>query len=298
MAIFSIATNFIKRPVLTTVCTILILLVGGVCIPLLPINYLPDIAPIQVNVSSFYTGADVETVENTVTTVIEREINGVEDMDYMTSQSYAGNSSISVLFPVNTDKSINQVNVQNRVAQALPKLPPEVQQLGVSTKTASSSILRVYGLYSPDGDYDSIFISNYIDLYITDVLKRTPGIGDVTVFGNKQNAMRLWLDPNAMASRGLTILDVVSALQSQNIVVGAGSLGQEPVPDGQSYEMPLRIKGRFEDVDGFESSVIKVLPDGSLIRLRDVGYAELGAENYASNARVNQSSGVGIALYQ
>jgi HAE1 family hydrophobic/amphiphilic exporter-1 len=223
MAIFSIATNFIKRPVLTTVCTILILLVGSVCIPLLPINYLPDIAPIQVKVSSFYTGADVETVENTVTTVIEREINGVEDMDYMTSQSYAGNSSISVLFPVNTNKSINQVNVQNRVAQALPKLPPEVQQLGVSTKTASSSILRVYGIYSPEGTYDDIFITNYVDLYITDVLKRTPGIGDVTVFGGKQNAMRLWLDPNALASRSLTILDVVNALKSQNIVVGAGS---------------------------------------------------------------------------
>lgn len=144
MAIFSIANTFIKRPVLTTVCTLLILLLGGICIPLLPINYLPDISPIQIQVSSFYTGADVDTVENTVTTILERDINGVEGMDYMTSQSYAGNSKISVYFPSYTDKSIDQVNVQNRVAQALPKLPSTVQQLGVSTKAASTSILMVY----------------------------------------------------------------------------------------------------------------------------------------------------------
>jgi HAE1 family hydrophobic/amphiphilic exporter-1 len=298
MAVFSIATNFIKRPVLTTVCTIVILLVGAVCIPLLPINYLPDISPIQIQVRGIYTGADVETVENTVTTILEREINGVEGMDYMTSQTYAGNSSISVLFPTGINKDISQVNVQNRVAQALPKLPSPVQQLGVSTKAASTSILLIFGIYSENGEYDSIFISNYVDLNITDVLKRVPGVGDVNVFGLKQNAMRLWLDPQQLTARGLTVLDVSTALKSQNVVVGAGSVGQEPVPDGQRYELPIRIQGRLQSAAEFENLVIKTLADGTLVRLRDVGYAELGAENYISNAKVNGQPGVGIAIYQ
>jgi HAE1 family hydrophobic/amphiphilic exporter-1 len=171
MAVFSIATNFIKRPVLTTVCTIIILLIGAVCIPLLPINYLPDISPIQIQVRSRYTGADVETVENTVTTILERNINGVEGMDYMTSQTFAGTSSISVLFPTGVDKDISQVNVQNRVAQALPQLPSPVQQLGVSTRASSSSILLVLGIYAENGEYDGVFISNYVDLNLTDVLQ-------------------------------------------------------------------------------------------------------------------------------
>jgi HAE1 family hydrophobic/amphiphilic exporter-1 len=298
MAIFSIANTFIKRPVLTTVCTLLILLIGGVCIPLLPINYLPDISPIQIQVSSLYTGADVDTVENTVTTILERDINGVEGMDYMTSQSYAGNSKISVYFPSYTDKNIDQVNVQNRVAQALPKLPSTVQQLGISTKAASTSILMVYGIYSENNEYDNIFISDYTDLNITDVLKRVPGVGDVSVFGNKQNAMRLWLNPNELSSRGLTILDVVSALKSQNIVVGAGSIGQEPVPQGQSYELPLRIKSRFSDPSNFENLVVKIGSDSTLVKLKDIGRVEIGAENYFSNARVNAQEGIGLAIYQ
>jgi HAE1 family hydrophobic/amphiphilic exporter-1 len=298
MAIFSIAETFIKRPVLTTVCTLLILLIGGVCIPLLPINYLPDISPIQIQVGSFYTGADVDTVENTVTTILEREINGVDSMDYMTSQSYAGNSKISVYFPSYTDKNINQVNVQNRVAQALPKLPSSVQQLGVSTKAASTSILMVYGIYAEGGEYDSIFISDYVDLNVTDVIKRVSGVGDVMVFGNKQNAIRLWLSPNALASRELTALDVVAALKSQNIVVGAGAIGQEPVPPGQTYELPLRIQSRFRDIREFENLTLKTGSDGTLVKLKDVGRVETGAENYVSNAQVNGQQGIGLAIYQ
>ncbi|AFZ45003.1 transporter, hydrophobe/amphiphile efflux-1 (HAE1) family [Halothece sp. PCC 7418] len=298
MPIFSIANTFIKRPILTTVCTLLILLVGGVCIPLLPINYLPDISPIQIQVSSFYTGADVDTVENTVTTILERDINGVENMDYMTSQSYAGTSKISVLFPSNTDKSTNQVNVQNRVAQALPKLPSSVQQLGVSTKAASTSILMIYGFYSEGGEYDNIFISDYVDLNVTDIIKRVSGVGDVAVFGNKQNAMRLWLNPTALSARGLTILDVVNALRSQNIVVGAGAIGQEPVPEGQSYELPLRIRSRFTNPKDFDNLVVKTGNDGTLVKLEDVGDVEIGAENYSSNALVNGQEGLGLAVYQ
>lgn len=298
MGLFSIAGTFIKRPVLTTVCTILILIIGGVCIPLLPINYLPDISPVQIQVASYYTGADAVTVENTVTTVLEREINGVAGMEYLSSESYAGNSKISVYFPPGSDKDVSQVNVQNRVAQALPKLPGSVQQAGVTTKAASSSILMIYGVYSESGEYDDVFISNYVDLNITDVLKRIDGVGDVTVFGNKQNAMRLWLDPQALTARQLTALDVAQALKAQSVVVGAGAIGQEPVPEGQRYELPIRIQGRFQTVSDFENLVIKTLDNGTLIRLRDVGYAEIGGENYVINAQVNGQEGLGIAISQ
>ena len=298
MGVFSIATNFIKRPVLTTVCTIVIVLVGGVCIPLLPINYLPDVSPVQIEVSSAYTGADVETVEDTVTTILEEQINGVADMDYMTSQSYAGTSSISVYFPTGTDKDIAQVNVQNRVSQALPQLPTPVQQLGVTTQAASTSILLIFGVYSESGAYDSIFISNYVDANVTDVLKRINGVGDVTIFGAKQNAMRIWLNPQDLAARGLTALDVSQAVRSQNVVVGAGAIGQEPVTGQQQYELPVRIQGRLLNAAEFDNLVIKTLDSGAVVRLRDVGYAELGAENYGQNARVNGQQGIGIAISQ
>ncbi|KAF3884323.1 MULTISPECIES: efflux RND transporter permease subunit [Nostocales] len=294
----SIANTFIKRPVLTTVCTLVILIVGSVCIPLLPLNYLPDIAPIRVQVSASYTGADVETVETAVTTTLERQINGVEGMQYMTSNSSAGSSQISVYFGPQTDKNIDQVNVQNRIARATPRLPTTVQQFGVTAQTASTSILLVYAVYPENNEYDALFISNYIDLNLRDQLLRTPGVGDITIFGEKQYAMRLWLDPNALASRQLTVADVATALRSQNILAGAGTLGQQPVPPGQSYEIPLRVNGQFRNASEFENLVIKVGSNGNLIKLQDVGRAELGSETYASNARNNSKPAIGIAIYQ
>lgn len=298
--LLSIATPFIKRPVLTTVCTLIIVLVGAVTIPLLPINYLPDIAPIQIRVTARYSGADVNTVEDTVTGVLEREINGVDGMDYMTSNTFAGNSQISVFFGSDTNKDTNQVNVQNRVAQAVPQLPTPVQQLGVTTRASSSSILQIYGVYSDRDEFDDIFISNYVDQTIVERLQRVPGVGDVTAFGDKPNAMRLWIDPRALASRNLTVLDVINALRSQNVVVGAGGVGQQPTPPAQeqNFELPIRVEGRFRDEREFNNMVIQRTRDGGLIRLRDVGRAQLGAERYVSNARVNGKVGVGVAIYQ
>ncbi|WP_445633501.1 RND transporter, hydrophobe/amphiphile efflux-1 family protein [Nostoc sp. DSM 114161] len=294
----SIANNFIKRPVLTTVCSLVILLLGGVCIPLLPLNYLPDIAPIRVQISANYTGADVLTVESAVTTTLERQINGVEGMQYMTSNSSAGSSQISVYFGSETDKNIDQVNVQNRIARATPRLPTSVQQLGVTAQTASTSILLVYTFYAENNEYDPLFISNYIDLNLRDQLLRTPGVGDLTIFGEKRYAMRLWLDPNALASRQLTVADVATALRSQNILAGAGTLGQAPIPPGQSYEIPLRVNGQFKDASEFGNLVIKAGSNGDLIKLQDVGRAELGSETYASNARNNGKPAIGLAIYQ
>jgi len=296
--IFSIANTFIKRPVLTTVCSLVILLVGGVCLPLLPIEYVPQIAPIQVQVSATYVGADPQTIETTVTTPIERKLNGTPDMQYMTSNTVVGTSSISGFFGVNTNKYIDQVNIQNNLQQALPLLPSSVQQQGVTVKTASTSILLVYGFYSPDNTYDATFISNYVDLYVNDEIARVPGVGQVNIFGQHQYAMRFWLDPNALASRGITVGDVVSAVQSQNVVVGGGALGSEPAPKGQRYQIPLKLQGQFRNVSEAENIVVKVGNNGSLIKLKDVGRAELGSQTYTSAAKINGKPGVALSVYQ
>ncbi|WP_009633404.1 efflux RND transporter permease subunit [Synechocystis sp. PCC 7509] len=299
MVILSVADTFIRRPVLATVCTLLILLVGGISVPLLPINNLPEIAPIQIQTTSAYIGADAQTVEDTVTTVIERQINGVEGLQYMTSTSgNDGTSSISVQFPPSTSRNINQVNVQNRVAIATPTLPSSVRQTGVTTLARSSSILLVYGIYSENNEYDSIFLSNYTDSFLIDSIKRIPGVGDVNIAGRRQYAMRLWLDPNALASRGLTATDVSTALNSQNIQVGAGSIGQAPTDPDQPYNFALRVQGRFKDAKGFENLVLKTEADGTLVKLKDIGRAELGAEDYSSTALVQGKPGVAMIIYQ
>jgi hydrophobic/amphiphilic exporter-1 (mainly G- bacteria), HAE1 family len=296
--IFSIADLFIKRPVLTTVCTLVIALLGSVCIPLLPIEYIPQIAPIQVQISASYVGADPETIETTVTTPIERKLNGTPDLSYFTSNTVAGTSSISAYFPVNTDKYIDQVNVQNNLQQAVPLLPTPVQQQGVTVRTASTSILLVYGFYSPDDTYDSTFISNYVDLYVNDEVARVPGVGQVNIFGQHQYAMRFWLDPNALASRGVTVNDVVSAVQSQNVVVGGGAIGTEPTPPGQRYQIPIKLQGQFQNVSDAENIVIRSQSGGNLIKLKDVGHAELGSQSYSSNAKINGKPGVALVTYQ
>jgi hydrophobic/amphiphilic exporter-1 (mainly G- bacteria), HAE1 family len=295
----SIADTFIKRPVLATVCTLIILLLGGICIPLLPINNLPDIAPTQIQTNSNSNGADAQTVEDTVTTVIERQVNGVEGLQYITSSSSNnGSSSISTQFDPASDRNINQVNVQNRAAIAEPTLPDSVRQTGVTTLARSNSILLVYGFYAENGEYDNIFLSNYVDLYVVDAIKRVPGVGDATLVGERQYAMRLWLDPNALASRSLTATDVSDALTSQNIQVGAGSIGQAPTKTSQKSNFPLRIVSRLKDVNEFENLVVKTQTDGTLVKLKDVGRAELGAKDYATSALVQGKPGAAMLIYQ
>ena len=295
----SISDTFIKRPVLSTVCTLLILLIGCICIPLLPINNLPDIAPTQIQTTSVSIGADAKTVEDTVSTVIERQVNGVEGMQYITSTSgNDGSSSISTQFDPASNRNINQVNVQNRAAIAEPTLPASVRQTGVTTIARSNSILLVYGFYAENSEYDSTFLSNYVDLYVIDAIKRIPGVGDASLIGERQYAMRLWLDPNALASRSLTATDVSDALTSQNIQVGAGSIGQSPTKTSQKANYPLRINSRLKDVKEFENLVIKTQTDGTLVKLKDVGRAELGAKDYTTSAMVQGKPGVGMLIYQ
>jgi HAE1 family hydrophobic/amphiphilic exporter-1 len=299
MVLLSFSNNFIRRPVLTTVTTLLILLVGAIGISQLPIEQLPELAPVQIQVQASYTGADAETVETTVTNVLEREINGVEGMDYITSSSTnTGQSSISVVFQPGEDKNTAQVNVQNKLSLAEPQLPPEVSQLGVTVDAQSPSILLVYRFFSEDDRYNSLFLYNYADLFILDEIKRLNGVGNAELFGAGKYAMRLWLDPNALTARELTAGDVVAAVQEQNIQIGGGSIGAPPFSGEQLYQYTVRLPGRMQDVAEFENLVVKVADDGNLVRLKDVGRAELGSETYSFDVKTEDNLAAGLLVYQ
>lgn len=303
--LFSISTPFIKRPVLTTVCTIVILLLGIICVALLPLDKLPQIAPKQITVSANYVGADAKTTVDNVTTVLEREINGTEDVKWISSQTdNNGNSTINVSFPVEKDTNISQVLVQNRVAQAQSSLPESVIATGVTTEKQSPSITLVYSLYAEKNEageyyYDPVFLYNYVDRYLWNELKRIEGVGSLNVIGSAAYSMRIWLDPDKLASRGLTSTDVVSAISNQNFEVGTGGIGKQPTSDVQQYELPLRVNGRFTSVEEAEELVVQTGNDGTLIKIKDVGRAELGVENYFSQAIFDgETPAVALLIYQ
>ena len=299
----SASNQFITRPVLTTVCSLLIVIAGLIAIPILPIENLPDIAPPTVKVRATYTGADAVSVEQGVTSVLEQQINGVENMDFITSSSSAdGVSSISVSFNSGTDGDINQVNVQNRVALAEPQLPEEVRKAGVSVNKASNSILLVYNFGSEDPGqvvYSAETISGLLDLNLTDAIKRVKGVGDLTYFGNRKLAFRLWLDPEKLTAYGLSSTDVVSQLSSQNRLVPAGQVGGEPSPEGQEFTFTVQLQGRLRSVEEFNNLIVRTTQDGGLVRLSDVGRVELGGETYGVSATDLQGvPSVGLAVYQ
>ena len=290
---------FIKRPVFATVCAMILLLIGAVSIPTLPIAQYPEISPTQINVTAQYIGADAETVEKGVTTVIERQINGVEGMRYMTSNSSNnGVSNITVTFDSSRDKDIAAVDVQNRVSLAEPQLPETVRQTGVTVSKQSNNILLGMSLYTENDEYDDVFLSNYADLYVADALQRVNGVGNVQIFGERTYAMRLWLNPQKLAARGLTADDVVSALQEQNIQVGAGQIGQPPTPSDQNFQIDLRAQSRLQTVEEFEDLVLETGANNQLVRLRDVGRAELGAEQYSTFLRFRGREAIGLGIYQ
>ncbi|MGD1906221.1 MAG: efflux RND transporter permease subunit [Leptolyngbyaceae cyanobacterium] len=290
---------FIKRPDLTIVCALVMLLIGAISIPTLPVAQFPDISPTQIAVRAIYLGADAETVEKTVTTVLERQLNGVEGMRYMTSSSTNnGASTITATFDGSRDKDIAAVDIQNRASLAEPQLPEPVLQQGVTVSKESSNILLAMSLYAEDDSYDNIFLSNYADLYIVDALRRVNGVGNVVIFGERTYAVRLWLDPQRMASRNLTDQDVVDALREQNIQVGAGQLGQPPSSDGQRYQIDLRAVSRFQDLEDFENLVLKTDDSGALVKLQDVGRVELGAEAYSTFLRFRGKEAVGLGIFQ
>jgi HAE1 family hydrophobic/amphiphilic exporter-1 len=290
---------FIRRPVFATVCALLIILAGSVVVPTLPIAQFPSLAPPQVSVTSAYVGASAQTVETAVTTPLEQQINGAEGMKYLTStSSNDGVSSIVATFDLNRDPDLAAVDIQNRVNTAQGRLPSAVKATGVSITKASNNFVFGAAVYSQDGRYDPLFMSNYLDVYVKDALKRVPGVADVFIFGERKYSMRLWLDPVRMASRSLTAPDVVSALQEQNVEVAAGQVGQPPIKTGQEYQISVRAVGRLTEAAEFDNIILKTNSDGTLVRVKDVGHSELGAEDYGSDLQYDGHDAVGIGITQ
>jgi len=289
---------FIQRPIFATVCALLIILAGAVCIPTLPISLYPNLAPPQVNVSSNYVGANAQVVESAVTIPLEQQINGVEGMHYVTStSSNDGTSSIDVTFRTGYDLNIAAVDVQNRVATAQGRLPQEIKNTGVTITKANPNFVFGAGFYSPDSSLSDQYISNYLDVYVKDALKRVPGVGDVIIFGERKYAMRVWLDPTKLAARQLTAADVVSALQEQNVEIPAGQLGRPPANPKQDFQVTLKVIGRLSDPREFESIILKNTRNG-IVQVKDVGRAEVGSESYDSNLMYSGHEAVGIGVQQ
>jgi HAE1 family hydrophobic/amphiphilic exporter-1 len=250
-------------------------------------------------VSSGYIGANAQTVETAVTIPLEQAINGVQGMKYISSTSgNDGSSQITVVFDVTRNVDLAAVDVQNRVNQALGRLPNEVKNTGIIITKQIGGFVFGAGVYSDTGQYDSLFLSNYMDVYVKDALKRVKGVGDAIIFGERKYAMRLWLDPAKLAQRGLTATNVLSALLEQNVQVAAGQIGQPPSPEGQSYQVSVRAVGRLSEASEFDKIILKTGTDGTLVRLKDVGHAELGAENYGTILRFNGHDAVGLAVTQ
>ena len=290
---------FIRRPILATVCSLLIMLGGAVAVPTLPIARFPELTSPSVTVTALYTGANAQAVESSVTTPLEQVINGVEGMTYMTSSSTnTGVCTITIFFDVDRNPDLAAVDVQNRINQAQGRMPTEVRNNGIAVTKNTPGFLGAIGFYSDNDRYDTLFMSNYIDLYIQEAISRIPGVGNVMAFGERKYAMRLWLDPDRLAGRGLTASDVVDALREQNVQVAAGSIGQPPARKDQAYQLSVRAEGRLTEVDQFERVVVKAGRDGTLVRVRDIGRVELGAENYDATLRFggSEADGLGIQL--
>ncbi len=291
---------FIQRPVFATVCALLIVLAGSAVIPTLPISQFPNLAPPQVGVSSFYIGASAQTVESAVTIPLEQQINGAEGMKYITSTSgNDGSSSITRdLRHLTRDPDLATVDIQNRVNTAQGRLPRPVKSVGITTQKSSQNFVFGAAVISDNNQYSTLFMSNYLDVYVRDALKRIPGVADVMIFGERKYSMRLWLDPVRMAGRGLTAPDVVNALSEQNVEVAAGQVGQQPAMPGQQYQVSVRAVGRLSEPAQFDNIILKTNADGTLVRLKDVGHAELGAESYGTDLKFNGQEAVGIGVTQ
>ncbi len=282
-----------------TVCSLFIILAGAISIPTLPIAEFPDLAPPQVIVGSVYIGANAQTVESAVTIPLEQAINGVQGMKYITSTSgNDGTSQIIVVFDVTRNVDLAAVDVQNRVSQALGRLPNEVKNTGIIVTKQIGGFVFGAGVYAGEGQYDSLFLSNYLDVYVKDSVKRVKGVGDAIVFGERKYAMRLWLDPSKMAEHSLTATNVLNALQEQNVQVAAGQIGLPPTQQERSFQISVRAVGRLSEASQFDNVILKTGTDGTLVRVKDVGHAELGAENYGTLLRFNGHDAVGLAVTQ
>ncbi len=290
---------FIDRPKFAFVVSILIVLAGLLSIVGMPVAQFPEITPPVVQVSANYPGANAETLEASVTALVEEEVNGVDDMLYVSSQSASnGEMSLQVTFEIGTDPDIAQVNVQNRVSQAEGRLPVEVTRQGLNVRKRSTSILMFAQLLSPEGTYDALFLSNYAWINLRDALLRLPGVGDIRFFGGAAYSMRVWLDPSRMTSLGLTTSDVAAAIREQNIQVAAGQIGQMPTGADQQFAYTIEAKGRLSEVAEFEAIIVRADEAGSVVRLGDIARVELGAQTYETISRLDGVPAATIAVYQ
>jgi len=290
---------FIERPIFASVISIVIVIAGGVSFGVLPVAQYPEITPPTVQVSTSYPGANARVVAETVAAPIEQQVNGVENMIYMSSTSASdGSYNLTVSFEVGTDLDMAQVMVQNRVKLAEPSLPEEVKRQGVNTKKRSTNIIQFIAIFSPDGRYDELFLSNYATLRMRDVLSRIPGVGEVTVFPQSDYSMRIWLDPHQLKSRELTTDEVIRAVREQNIQVAAGQIGQPPAPRGQNFQYTINVPGRLSDVEQFEEIIVKTAAGGRITRLKDIARIELGGKSYDITSRLNGAPSASIGIYQ
>jgi len=289
---------FIARPRFAVVLSLLIMIIGYLAFEVLPVSQYPNIAPPTITVSAQYPGATAETISDSIATPIEQAVNGVENMLYMTSSSTAGAMSLSITFALGTDIDTAQVLVQNRVARAEPKLPVEVRNLGVVVQKKSPDLMMVVHLMSPDDSFDNLYISNYVNLRVVDVLKRIKGVGDITIFGAREYSMRVWLDPDRLASFDLTATDVMKALRAQNVQVAAGTIGAPPMAGKTAYQLSVNTQGRFKEAAEFRKIIVKSSGQGLLTRLGDVARVELGAKDYGINSFLNGKMAAGLGIFQ
>lgn len=289
---------FITRPIFAGVLSLLTFILGAIALFQLPISEYPEVAPPTVIVTATYPGANPKTIAETVASPLEQTINGIENMLYMSSQSTAnGVMTLTVTFKIGTDLDLAQMQVQNRVSQVLPKLPEEVRRFGVTTVKSSPDMTLVVHLLSPNDRYDEIYLRNYATLNVKDELSRLPGVGQVNIFGGGDYAMRIWIDPDKAAARGLTSGDIVNAIREQNIQVAAGTIGQQPVKDS-AFELTVNAKGRLVSEEEFEQIIVKTGPNGEKLRLRDVARAEIGSGDYSLRSLINNKKAVGMGVFQ
>ncbi|MGL4555318.1 MAG: efflux RND transporter permease subunit, partial [Gemmataceae bacterium] len=290
---------FIGRPIAAAVLSLVVLLAGGIAVFNLPVAQYPEITPPTVEVSASYPGANAQTVVDTIAAPIEQQVNGVEDMLYMSSQSTNdGAYTLTITFKIGTNLNLAQVLVQNRVALAQPILPDLVKRRGVTVKKKSPSILMIVNLFSPDGSRDNLYLSNYATIQLRDELSRLGGVGDITYLGQRDYSMRVWLDPERMATRGLTAADVLKAVEQQNVQVAAGQIGAPPIDKGQAFQYNMTTLGRLADVDQFGMMVLKTDASGRIIRLRDVARVQLGAQAYDQFCTLDGKPSVALSIYQ
>ncbi|HEV8523552.1 MAG TPA: efflux RND transporter permease subunit, partial [Terriglobales bacterium] len=291
---------FINRPIVAMVISILLVIVGAITITGLPVAQFPSIAPPEVQVLATYVGADAQTIEQSVATPIEQQMSGVDNMNYMYSLNATANGGMTLVvnFDVKTDPNTDMILTQVRETQAASQLPAEVTNYGITVRKSVTAPLMLIGLYSPNGTYDGRFLANYAYINLNDQLTRTPGIGNVQVFGSGQYAMRLWVKPDQLAKLAITVPEIVSAIQAQNTVNPAGQVGGEPIPKGQEYTYSVRAQGRLTSPEEFGQIVVRATPDGGTVRVRDVARVELGSQDYSVAGRLNGKPSAIIAVYQ